>query len=197
MRKQRSCCILQISSVGGRLALPGSTPYHAAKWAAGGFTESLAKELAPFGVKVCALEPGEMRTNWGARAQKDVPDLLPDYEPSVAAVVKALHGLWGQRIATQPRLPKSSFADQRASVYLLIYHAARRIPGQPQFAVAGGKAFRVDETDWRLKRLPVSRKRMNLVTPIPNLTTEGKEDTVSPSAKWRSSRAGTGPFSPG
>ena len=62
MRKQKSGCILQISSVGGRLTLPGNTPYHAAKWAVGGFTESLAQEVAPFGVKVCALEPGGMRT---------------------------------------------------------------------------------------------------------------------------------------
>ena len=38
MRKQRSGSILQISSVGGRLTRPGSTPYHAAKWAVGGFT---------------------------------------------------------------------------------------------------------------------------------------------------------------
>src|SRR6202023_1544866 len=45
MRKQKSGCILQISSVGGRLARPGSTPYHAAKWAVGGFTESLAQQL--------------------------------------------------------------------------------------------------------------------------------------------------------
>jgi NAD(P)-dependent dehydrogenase (short-subunit alcohol dehydrogenase family) len=96
MRKQRSGYILQISSVGGRLALPGSTPYHAAKWAVGGFTESLAQEVAPFGVKVCALEPGGMRTNWGARANKDTPDLLPDYEPSVGAVAKALKSYWGQ-----------------------------------------------------------------------------------------------------
>src|SRR5712672_4771100 len=96
MRQQKSGCILQISSVGGRLARPGSTGYHAAKWAAGGFTESLAQEVAPFGVKVCALEPGGMRTNWGARAHKDVPDLLPDYEPSVGTIVTALHSLWGQ-----------------------------------------------------------------------------------------------------
>ena len=95
MRKQKSGCILQISSLGGRLALPGSTPYHAAKWAVGGFTESLAQEVAPFGVKVCALEPGGMRTNWGIRAHQDVPELLPDYEPSVGAIVKALHSLWG------------------------------------------------------------------------------------------------------
>jgi len=96
MRRQKSGYILQISSVGGRLALPGSTAYHAAKWAVGGFTESLAQEVAPFGVKVCALEPGGMRTNWGARAHKDMPDLLPDYEPSVGAVVEALQSLWGQ-----------------------------------------------------------------------------------------------------
>jgi NAD(P)-dependent dehydrogenase (short-subunit alcohol dehydrogenase family) len=96
MRKQKSGCILQISSVGGRLARPGSTGYHAAKWAVGGFTESLAQEVAAFGVKVCALEPGGMRTNWGARANKDTPDLLPDYEPSVGAVAKALKSYWGQ-----------------------------------------------------------------------------------------------------
>jgi len=96
MRKQRSGCILQISSVGGRLARPGSTPYHAAKWAAGGFTESLAQELSPFGVRVCALEPGGMRTNWGARANEEMPELLPDYQESVGAVVERLKSYWGQ-----------------------------------------------------------------------------------------------------
>ena len=118
MRKQKSGCILQISSVGGRLALPGSTAYHAAKWAVGGFTESLAQEVAPFGVKVCALEPGGMRTNWGTRAHKNTPDVLPDYEQSVGAVVSALHSLWGKensdpvkvaqvilRLAASDRLP--------------------------------------------------------------------------------------------
>jgi NAD(P)-dependent dehydrogenase (short-subunit alcohol dehydrogenase family) len=118
MRKQKSGCILQISSVGGRLARPGNTPYHAAKWAVGGFTESLAQEVAPFGVKVCALEPGGMRTNWGARANQDTPDLLPDYEPSVGSVVKALASYWGHetsdpvkvaqvilRLAVADRLP--------------------------------------------------------------------------------------------
>ena len=57
MRKQRSGCVLQISSVGGRLTRSGNTPYHSAKWAVGGFTESLAQELSPFGVTVCALNP--------------------------------------------------------------------------------------------------------------------------------------------
>jgi NAD(P)-dependent dehydrogenase (short-subunit alcohol dehydrogenase family) len=99
MRKQKSGYIFQISSVGGRLARPGSTGYHAAKWAVGGFTESLAQEVAPFGVKVCALEPGGMRTNWGVRANKETPVLLPDYEPSVGAVVKALASYWGNEVS--------------------------------------------------------------------------------------------------
>lgn len=96
MRKQERGWILQISSLGGRLALPGSTPYHAAKWAVGGFTESLAQEVAPFGVRVCALEPGGMKTNWGVRAHRDMPEILPDYEPSVGALIKALSSLWGK-----------------------------------------------------------------------------------------------------
>src|SRR6266481_7554095 len=78
MRKQKSGCVLQISSVVGRLARPGNSSYHAAKCAVGGFTESLAQELAPFGVKVCALEPGGMRTNWGVRANENIPELLPE-----------------------------------------------------------------------------------------------------------------------
>src|SRR6266446_9153034 len=78
MRKQRSGYILQISSVGGRLAVAGNTAYHASKWAAGGFAECLAQEVAPLGVKVCALEAGGMRTNYGTRANRDTPDLLPD-----------------------------------------------------------------------------------------------------------------------
>jgi NAD(P)-dependent dehydrogenase (short-subunit alcohol dehydrogenase family) len=68
MRQQKSGHIFQMSSVGGRLAVPGNTAYHAAKWAVGGFSDSLAMEVAPFGIKVCTLEPGGMRTNWGRRA---------------------------------------------------------------------------------------------------------------------------------
>src|SRR3979411_2949611 len=96
MRKQKSGCILQISSVGGRLGVPGNSPYHAAKWAVGGFTESLAKEVAPFGVKGCALEDAGMRTNWAAPANQDRRDLLLDNDPSVGGVMNALEARWGR-----------------------------------------------------------------------------------------------------
>ncbi|MGG6311544.1 SDR family NAD(P)-dependent oxidoreductase [Paenibacillus macerans] len=95
MRKQRGGHILQISSAGGRFATAGGTAYHAAKWAVGGFTEALAQETAPFGVKVCAVEPGSMRTNWGKRATEERPRILPDYEPSVGSVLVSLESHWG------------------------------------------------------------------------------------------------------
>jgi NAD(P)-dependent dehydrogenase (short-subunit alcohol dehydrogenase family) len=96
MRKQKSGHIFQVSSVGGRLGVPGNTPYHAAKWAVGGFSDSLAMEVAPFGVKICTLEPGGIRTNWARRAGENMPDLLPDYEASVGSIHKMLRGLEGR-----------------------------------------------------------------------------------------------------
>ena len=96
MRKQKSGHIFQVSSVGGRLAVPGNTPYHAAKWAVGGFSDSLALELAPFGIKVCTLEPGGIRTNWARRAGQNSPQLLPEYENSVGTNLKVLRGLEGR-----------------------------------------------------------------------------------------------------
>jgi NAD(P)-dependent dehydrogenase (short-subunit alcohol dehydrogenase family) len=102
MRKQKSGHIFQVSSVGGRHAVPGNTPYHAAKWAVGGFSDSLAMEVAPFGVKVCTLEPGGIRTNWARRAVQNAPDLLPEYEATVGSFLKMLRGLEG-RLESDPR----------------------------------------------------------------------------------------------
>jgi NAD(P)-dependent dehydrogenase (short-subunit alcohol dehydrogenase family) len=102
MRKQKSGHIFQVSSVGGRHAVPGNTPYHAAKWAVGGFSDSLAMEVASFGVKVCTLEPGGIRTNWARRAAQNAPDLLPEYEATVGSFLKMLQGLEG-RLEGDPR----------------------------------------------------------------------------------------------
>jgi NAD(P)-dependent dehydrogenase (short-subunit alcohol dehydrogenase family) len=97
MRKQKSGHIFQVSSVGGRLAVAGNTPYHAAKWAVGGFSDALAMEVAPFGVTVCTLEPGGIRTNWALRAGQNAPELLPEYEASVGPIVKLLQSIEGHQ----------------------------------------------------------------------------------------------------
>src|ERR1700682_4664324 len=102
MRGQKSGHIFQVSSVGGRLAVAGNTPYHASKWAVGGFSDALAMEVAPFGVKVCTLEPGGIRTNWARRAVQNAPDLLPEYEATVGSMLKVLRDLEG-RFESDPR----------------------------------------------------------------------------------------------
>ena len=104
MRKQKNGHIFQVSSVGGRLAVAGNTPYHAAKWAVGGFSDSLAMEVAPFGIKVCTLEPGGIRTNWQRRAAQNAPDLLPEYEASVGSVLKMLRSLEGRSEGDQRKI---------------------------------------------------------------------------------------------
>jgi NAD(P)-dependent dehydrogenase (short-subunit alcohol dehydrogenase family) len=146
MRKQRSGCILQISSVGGRLARPGNSPYHAAKWAVGGFTESLAQEVAPFGVKVCALEPAGIRTNWGVRANQNTPDLLPDYEPSVGAAVARLKSYWGNETSDPAKVAQVVLrlaASDRLPAHLLLGSDAVQYAGQAEEARAA------DAERWR------------------------------------------------
>jgi NAD(P)-dependent dehydrogenase (short-subunit alcohol dehydrogenase family) len=96
MRKQKNGHIFQVSSVGGRLAIAGNTPYHAAKWAVGGFSDALAMEVAPVGIKICTLEPGGIRTNWARRARQNAPDLLPVYEASIGPILKLLQTLEGR-----------------------------------------------------------------------------------------------------
>jgi NAD(P)-dependent dehydrogenase (short-subunit alcohol dehydrogenase family) len=95
MRQQRRGHIIQISSVGGRSALAGNAAYVASKWAVGGFAETIALEVAPFGVNVTALEPGGMRTNWGKRAFGNLPPMLPDYDASIGETVRQLEAYWG------------------------------------------------------------------------------------------------------
>ena len=96
MRKQRSGVIFQISSVGGRMTPAGNSAYHAAKWAVSGFSEALAQETAAFGVQICSLEPGGIRTNWGKSAASVLLEPLPEYEDSVGKMLSLLDGYWGQ-----------------------------------------------------------------------------------------------------
>jgi len=95
-RERYAKLLFQVSSVGGRIAYGGNTPYHAAKWAVGGFSDALAMEVAPFGVKVCTPEPGGIRTNWARRAGRNAPVLLPDYAASVGSMLKLLRSHEGR-----------------------------------------------------------------------------------------------------
>ncbi|HEY4063829.1 MAG TPA: oxidoreductase [Puia sp.] len=91
MRKQRSGRILQISSIGGRVGGPGLTMYQAAKFGLGGFTEALAKEVAPLGIRVTVVEPGGFRTDWGGSSMSFARD-IEGYESTVGRMKGFLTG---------------------------------------------------------------------------------------------------------
>ena len=78
LRAQGSGHILQVSSIGGISAFPLVGAYHASKWALEGFSQSLAQEVASFGIKVTLIEPGGFSTDWGGSSAKHATE-LPDY----------------------------------------------------------------------------------------------------------------------
>lgn len=78
LRAQGSGHILQVSSIGGISAFPLVGVYHASKWALEGISQSLAQEVADFGIKVTLIEPGGFSTDWaGSSATRSEP--LPEY----------------------------------------------------------------------------------------------------------------------
>jgi NAD(P)-dependent dehydrogenase (short-subunit alcohol dehydrogenase family) len=82
MRKQRSGRILQVSSVGGRITSIGLSIYQSTKWGLSGFSEALAKEVGPLGIKVTSVEPGGFRTDWAGASMSLAPH-VEGYESTV------------------------------------------------------------------------------------------------------------------
>lgn len=80
MRTRRSGRILNISSMGGFITLPGLGYYHASKFALEGISETLGKEVKDFGIRVTAVEPGGFRTDWAGRSMVRAPRSIADYD---------------------------------------------------------------------------------------------------------------------
>jgi NAD(P)-dependent dehydrogenase (short-subunit alcohol dehydrogenase family) len=78
LREQRSGHIIQVSSIGGIVAFPNVGIYHASKWALEGFSQSLAQEVAPFGVHVTLIEPAGFSTDWSGSSSRTAEE-LPAY----------------------------------------------------------------------------------------------------------------------
>src|SRR4051812_8294827 len=88
LRAQRSGHIIQVSSIGGITAFQNVGIYHASKWALEGFSQSLAQEVASFGIHVTLIEPGGFSTDWaGSSAKRATP--LPDYAEAHAEADQA------------------------------------------------------------------------------------------------------------
>ncbi len=79
-RERRRGHIVNITSMGGFITMPGIAYYCGSKFALEGISEVLGKELAPFGVHVTAVAPGSFRTDWAGRSMRRTPRSFADYD---------------------------------------------------------------------------------------------------------------------
>ncbi|WP_306205646.1 SDR family NAD(P)-dependent oxidoreductase [Actinoplanes sp. RD1] len=101
LRARGGGAIVQVSSMGGQVSVPGYGAYCAAKFALEGLSEALAGEVAPFGIRVLIVEPGAFRTEFGGR-RLHRSRRLDAYETSVGPTRRAVDGMDG----TQPGDPR-------------------------------------------------------------------------------------------
>jgi NAD(P)-dependent dehydrogenase (short-subunit alcohol dehydrogenase family) len=88
MRARKKGHIINVTSIGGLMAFPGSGYYAASKHAVEGWSDALAAEVGPLGIKVTCVEPGPFRTDWGGRSLKQTPNRIPDYAETAGARLK-------------------------------------------------------------------------------------------------------------
>ncbi|WP_436520976.1 oxidoreductase [Actinoplanes sp. HUAS TT8] len=145
MRRQGSGHVIQVSSVGGRVGGPGLGAYQSAKWAVGGFSEVLSREVAGFGVRVTIAEPGGMRTDW-AGTSMTTHAISEDYRPVIEPAVARLRAADGNQPGDPVRIAEvliAVAADPEPPLHLLL--------GSDAFAVAQAQAERLAASDakWR------------------------------------------------
>jgi NAD(P)-dependent dehydrogenase (short-subunit alcohol dehydrogenase family) len=97
MRAQRSGHILNISSIGGLRSFPALAYYHATKYAVEGFSESLALEVAPLGIKVTIVEPSGFRTDWAGRSAAESKTRIADYATTAGKNLENLRDRSGKQ----------------------------------------------------------------------------------------------------
>ena len=150
LREQGSGHIIQVSSVGGRLAAVGLSAYQSAKWAVGGFSSVLAQEVAPLGIKVTVLEPGGMRTDWGGSSM-DIPPISAPYQQTVGAFARMTRE-YNDGAASDP--------DKVAQVVLQVADLAepplRLLLGSDAYTLATAAHQRLGEQDARWRELSLS-----------------------------------------
>jgi NAD(P)-dependent dehydrogenase (short-subunit alcohol dehydrogenase family) len=131
MRAQGTGHFIQFSSVGGRIGSVGRAPYSAAKWGVEGFSEVLAKEAGPLGIKVTIVEPGGFRTGF-AGASTSLSEGDPAYDATVGAAARFQRSYDGR----QP-------GDPARAAAVLLQLAAMESP--PLRLLLGSDAVRIVE----------------------------------------------------
>jgi NAD(P)-dependent dehydrogenase (short-subunit alcohol dehydrogenase family) len=106
LREQGGGHILNISSVAGIVSTPGLGLYNASKYALEGYSEALALELAPMGIRVTVVEPGPFRTDWAGSSMAQAARTLDAYDATAGATARLLKSYSGR----QPGDPEKAAA---------------------------------------------------------------------------------------
>lgn len=128
LRKQRSGHIVNLSSIGGLIAMPGWGYYNASKFAVEGFSEALAGEVAPLGIHVTLIEPGAFRTDFLGRSGVEAHQRIADYDETAGKTRQYFHDQAGK----QPGDPAKA-----AAAIIAVVHAEN----PPRHLVLGKMAF--------------------------------------------------------
>lgn len=145
MRARRRGHIVNVTSMGGFITMPGIAFYCGSKFALEGISESLGKEVAPFGIHVTALAPGQFRTDWAGRSMDRTPRSLSDYD----AVMDPLRAARQAKSGNQPGAP-----DRAAQALLRLveaeYPPARLFLGEDALGLVAQKLdlMKAEIADW-------------------------------------------------
>nr|WKF61740.1 3-oxoacyl-[acyl-carrier-protein] reductase FabG [Paraburkholderia busanensis] len=123
MRQRRRGHILNITSMGGYITMPGITYYCGSKFALEGISEALGKEVAPFGIAVTAVAPGSFRTDWAGRSMSRTPRSIADYDALFDPIRKAREEKSGKQLgdpAKAARAMLAAIAAPRQPAHLLL-----------------------------------------------------------------------------
>ena len=110
MRKRRRGHIINITSMGGFITLPGIAYYCGSKFALEGISEVLGKEVAPLGIAVTAVAPGSFRTDWAGRSMVRTPRSIADYDALFDPIRKAREEKSGKQLGDPVKAARALLA---------------------------------------------------------------------------------------
>jgi NAD(P)-dependent dehydrogenase (short-subunit alcohol dehydrogenase family) len=123
MRKRRRGHILNITSMGGYITMPGIAYYCGSKFALEGISEALGKEVNPLGIAVTAVAPGSFRTDWAGRSMARTPRSISDYDALFDPIRKAREEKSGKQLGDPRKAARAmlaAIASDRPPAHLLL-----------------------------------------------------------------------------